>query len=385
MNNFGTLYRFEIKKILRRRLTTVAMIAVILLMIAMNIGEYVAGTKIVNKEENILSGRAVDDVMLDEMRAAVEPEVITTDDGIQMAIGIHINNGAYQPLMDYLVTIGGNIDKAYNMTQAGLETRFNGVIDEVMRSQHLTDKEMQYWKIRRAGSPTPLIYGKLQNGWGDSVCIIYVVSILSMIAIAATLSGVFSDEMQLHTDALIFSTRNGKRKLAAVKVLAGITAGMLETLIILLTSVGTEFAISGFSGGETSVQFFVGPTAMDMKISTAFWIYAGIMLVIGLLMSVFALFLSQIFRNSVAVVSIMMGFWLISMLNPPYSWRVISQACSYLPVTFLGSWAFSDYRTIELFGHLFTILEAAPIIYLLLTAVFSRLTKISYERYQVTR
>lgn len=385
MNNLGAMYRFEVRKILCRKITAIAMIALILLMVAMNIGEYAAGTKIVNKEEDILVGRAVDDKMLDEMRTAVEPKTITMDDGTQITVGIGVNDPAYQPLMDYLTTIGGNIDKAYNMTEADLDKRFGSVIDEIIRDQHLTASELDYWQSKRAQSPMPLTYGKIQNGWGDSVCIMYVVAILSMISIAATLSGVFSDEAQLHTDALIFSSRNGKKRLVTAKLLAGITVGMLETLLILLACVGTDFAISGFGGGETSVQFFVGPTDMDMKISTAFWIYTGIMLVIGLLMSVFAMFLSQVFRNSVAVIASMMVLWLISMLNPPYSWRLISQACSYLPVTFLGGWTFSDYRMVHLFGRLFTILETAPVVYLVFTAILGGLTKISYERYQVTK
>ena len=385
MNNLGTLYRFEVRKILRRKITVIAMIAVSVLMVAINIGEYVAGSKIVNKEEQILVGRAVDDKMLDQMRAAVEPKTVTLDDGTQMAIGMGINDPAYQPLMEYLRTIAGNIDKAYNITEADLEKRFDGVIDEIIRDQHLTDSEVDYWQAKRAQSPMPLTYGKIQNGWGDSVCILYVVSILSMISIAATLSGVFSDEAQLHTDALIFASRNGKKRLMTAKWLAGITVGMLETLVILLVSVGTEFAISGFGGGEASVQFFVGPTAMDMKISTAFWTCSGIMLVIGLLMSAFAMCLSQVFGNSVAVIASMTVLWLVSMLSPPYSWRLISQACSYLPVTFIGSWVFSDYRMVNLFGRLFTILQAAPVIYLVFTAILSGLTKISYDRYQVTK
>ena len=204
-----------------------------------------------------------------------------------------------------------------------------------------------------------------------------------MIAIAATLSGVFSDEIGLRTDALIFSSRNGKKKLLAAKLFAGITVGMLETIILLIVCVETEFAISGFAGGETSVQFFVGPTAMNMSIQKAFWIYVGIMLVIGLLMSVFAMCLSQLCKNSVAVIAIMMGFWLISMLNPPYSMRALSQAASFLPVTFLGSWTFSDYRMVGLFGHMFNILQFAPILYFVLAIILAKITRISYSKYQV--
>ncbi|MDO5444636.1 MAG: ABC transporter permease subunit [Eubacteriales bacterium] len=385
MNNMGTLYRIELRKILCRRITVVVMIIVSLLMIAMNIGEYVAGSKVINKAEQALEGRAVNDELLDEMRAATDPKNVTMEDGTRMMIGVSVNDPAYQPLVDYLATIGGNYDKAYHMTESELEKRFRGVISEPMREQYLTAAEQDYWYEKLTDFSMPLTYGKIQNGWGDAVCIVYVVAILSMISIAATLSGVFSDEMQLRTDALIFSSRNGKRRLASAKLLAGITVGMLETLLILLVCVATQFTISGINGGDTSVQFFVGPTAMDMSIRRAFWIFAGIMMIIGLLLSIFAMCLSQICRNSVAVISVMMGLWLISMLTPPYSWRLVSQACGYLPVTFLGSWTFSDYRMVSIFGHLFTIFEAAPVLYVFLSLLLGLLTGVSYRRYQVTK
>ena len=385
MNNTGTMIRFEMRKILRRKITVLALAAVSLLMIAMNIGEYVAGTKIVNKEEQALVGRKIDDALLGEMRQAVEPKAATMDDGTQVIVGVGIKDAAYQPLMDYLTTIGGNMDKAYYMTETGLTTRFHGVIDEAMREQYLTDEEIEYWQTRRESSPMPLTYGEIQNGWGDSVGIIYVVALLDLIVIAATLSGMFSDERQLRTDALIFSSRNGKKRLVTAKLLAGAAVGLLETLVILAVCVITEFAISGFSGGEASVQFFVGPTAMDMPVRKAFLIFAGLMLIIGLLLSVFAMCLSQLTRSSTAVIAVMMGLWLVSMITLPYRMRFLSQVSSFLPVTFLGSWVFSDYRTVNLFGHLFTILQAAPVIYLLLTVLMCGAAEYSYGKYQVTK
>ena len=92
MNNLGSMYRFEVRKIVCRKIPAIAMIAVVLLMVAMSIGEHVSGAKIVNKEELVLVGRAIDDKMLDEMRAAVEPKTITMDDGTQIAVGIGVND-----------------------------------------------------------------------------------------------------------------------------------------------------------------------------------------------------------------------------------------------------------------------------------------------------
>lgn len=383
MNNFGTLYRFELRKIFRRKITVVVLSIVTLVMVAMNIGEYMAGSKSVNTEEQALVGRAVDDTLLAEMRSAIEPKTATMDSGETVSIGIFVHDRTYEPLMDYLYKIGGNYDKAFSMTEQKLGSTFNGVIDTALGEQYLSDREQEYWENRRSEQSDVLIYDEIQNAWGDSVTIIYVVSLLTLIAVAATLSGVFSDEISLKTDALIFSSRNGKKQLMSAKFLAGITVGLLETVILLIACVGTEFAISGAGGFHGSVQFFVGPTAMDMEIGTAFLWYVGITLVIGLLFSVTAMFLSEVCHNAIAVVAVMMLLWILSVLNVPDSLGLLARIWDFFPVTFLGSWTFTDYHLVWLFGKPLTIIQAAPIIYTISAILMAGIAKLSYDRYQV--
>lgn len=383
MSNFGTMYLYELRKIFGRKLTIIVLSLVTLIMIAMNIGEYVAGEKLINTKENDLSGREVNETLLNEMRLAVDPKIATMEDGETVSIGISVKDETYEPLMDYLYTLGGNFDKAYNMTEEKLYSTFDGVINTDIAESYLTENEKAYWAERRAENPDRLVYGKLRNGWGDSVTIMYVVSLLTLISVAATLSGVFSEETSLKTDALVFSSVNGRKKLVYAKILAGVSAGLAETLILLVACAGTEFAVSGFGGAETSVQFFVGPTAMDMKIGTAFMWYAFIMLIIGILLSVMAMCLSQVFRNSIAVVAVMMFMWLLSMFNIPERLGLLARIWNFFPVTFLGSWTFTDYHLVPFFGARLTIIEAAPIVYLCLSVVFIVIAKISYDKYQV--
>ncbi len=383
LNNFGAMYRFEIHKILCRRITIIVLTVVTLIMIAMNIGEYLAGGKLINKEEYALSGRTVDETLLSEMRDAIEPKRATMDDGEVVSIGISVKDRTYEPLMNYLYMIGGNYEKAYTMSEDKLYKTFDGIIDDALTEQYLSERELTYWKERREQNPDRLTYGKIQNGWGDSVTIMYVVSLLSLIAVAATVSGCFSEETSLKTDALIFSTVNGKQRLSYAKLLAGITVGFVETLILIVACVGTEFAISGFGGGDTSIQFFVGPTLMDMNVKSALIWYIAIMLVIGVLFAVMAMCLSQVCHNSVAVIAIMMFMWLLSMLNMPNSLGVLARIWSYFPITFLGSWTFTDYRLVQLCGKALTILEAAPIIYTAIIVIMIVITIISYKKYQV--
>ena len=383
MNNFGEMMRYEIRKILCRRITVVVLSVVTLLMIAMNVGEYIGGEKVINAEEKALSGRVVDDDMLSDMREAIELKEATLSDGESIVVGISPKDVAYDPLMNYLYMLGGNYDKAYNMTRDKLYSTFEGVIDDALREQHLTDKEIQYWNDKKSDNPQMLTYGRIQNGWGDSVTIIYAASLFILIAVAATLSGVFSDETSLKTDALIFSSVNGKKRLAIVKILAGITVGLIETITVMFACIGTEFAISGFDGSKTSVQFFVGPTLMDMEIWKALIWYIFIMLIIGILFSVMTMCLSEVCHNSIAVVAIMMLLWLLSVLNIPYSFNILSRIWRFFPVTFLGSWTFTDYRLINFFGKYLTIIESAPIIYLCLIVLMTVITKMSYNKYQV--
>lgn len=379
----GILYKYEIRKILHRKVSVLIMIVVTVIMIAMNIGEYLAGGKLFNCRENALTGRIVDEGMLDEMRDSIAPKLATTEDGEIITMGISVKDDTYEPLIDYLYMLSGNYEKAYNMSEKKLYSINKGVIDSALEEQYLSEKELDYWNNKRIQNSERLTYGKIRNGWGDSVTIMYVVSLLALIAVAPTLAGVFSDESALKTDSLIFSSINWKKKLYHAKMLAGVTVGMAETVILTVACIGTEFAVSGLGGYESSVRFFVGPTLMDMKIGDALLWYVGIMLIIGLLFSVMAMCLSQVFQNSIAVIAVMMLMWLLSMLNVPDSLGLFARVWNYLPVTFLGSWTFTDYHLMSFFGKQLTIIESAPLIYIIAIAVFAMVTKLSYRRYQV--
>ncbi len=166
MSNFGTMYLYELRKIFGRKLTIIVLSLVTLIMIAMNIGEYVAGEKLINTKENDLSGREVNETLLNEMRLAVDPKIATMEDGETVSIGISVKDETYEPLMDYLYMLGGNFDKAYNMTEEKLYSTFDGVINTDIAESYLTENEKAYWAERRAASLAWLVYGNLGRGFG---------------------------------------------------------------------------------------------------------------------------------------------------------------------------------------------------------------------------
>lgn len=382
MNNFGTIYRYELKKILCRRMTVLTLAVMFLLTLGLNAAEYIVGRRLVTDADNVLVGRVIDDALLGEMRSALAVTTATGENGETVIMSAELTDDTYRHLWSYLKLIGGNESKAYNMTEEKLAKIFNGVIDDALKNERLTEDETAYWKARRASLTIPPRYGR-EGGWGDSLVNLYMTNFLVLITIAATLSGVFADEYSLRTDALVFSASNGKKQLSFIKFLAGLTAGLLEAVFLLVEGMVIQFLVYGGVDAETSIQFYFGPSAMDMCAKPALLLCVGIFLLIALFYSVLTMLLSQVFRSATVPVAAMALLLFLSMLNVPHRFRVISQLWAYAPATFPGSWTFTDYRLVTLLGRSFNMLEVMPILYMLLIVCLAAILYRSYCRTQI--
>ena len=70
-------------------------------------------------------------------------------------------------------------------------------------------------------------------------------------------------------------------------------------------------------------------------------------------------------------------------LGIPENMGLLSKIWSYLPGAYIGSWTFTEYRLISVFGQYFNNLQAAPVLWLLASALFVVAAKVAYQRYQV--
>ena len=382
MNNFGTIYRYELKKILCRRLTVLALAVMFLLTLALNAAEYMVGRKLANDADSVLVGRVIDDALLDEMRAALSVTTATGENGETVIISAELTDYTYNHLWSYLKQIGGNETKAYNMTEEKLTKTFRGVIDEAFKNERLTENEIAYWNAHCEQAAIPPRYGR-EGGWGNSLINLYMENLLIVITIGTTLSGVFAGEYAQRTDALVFSSRGGKRRLAAVKLLAGITVGFAEAVFLIAEGTLIQFLIYGSVDADTSVQFYYGPTVMDMSAKKALLICIALLLLFSIFYSALVMYVSQLFRNATVPMAVMALVLLLSMINPPDRFRVLAQIASYMPAAFPGSWTFTDYRLVTLLKHSFNILEVLPVLYTLLIAFLAIILYRSYCRTQI--
>ena len=382
MNNFAALYRYELKKIFCTRLTLIMLTVMFVLTLGLNAAEYIVGRKLANDADSVLVGRVIDDALLDEMRAALTVSTATDENGGTVIMSAELTNDTYNHLWKYLKQIGGNDSKAYNMTEEKLTKTFRDVISDAFKNERLTEGEVAYWSERSEEIAIPPLYGR-EGGWGNSLINLYMENLLIVITIGTTLAGVFAGEYTLRTDALVFSSRGGKRRFAAVKLLAGITVGFAEAVFLIAEGTLIQFLIYGSVDADTSVQFYYGPTVMDMSAKKALLICIALLLLFSIFYSALVMCVSQLFRNATVPMAVMALVLLLSMITPPDRFRILAQLASYMPATFPGSWTFTDYRLVTLLKHSFNILEVLPVLYVLLIALLTVILYRSYCRTQI--
>ena len=95
--------------------------------------------------------------------------------------------------------------------------------------------------------------------------------------------------------------------------------------------------------------------------------------------------MSEIIKNSLAVMGIMVGIFVFSQLEliPP-QYRVLAQMKSMLPSNQISIWSLLEHRLVGTGGVYVTTYAASPVIYLLLSALLILAGKIAYDRFRVT-
>ena len=109
------------------------------------------------------------------------------------------------------------------------------------------------------------------------------------------------------------------------------------------------------------------------------------MITAAVLFATFAMAISEVVKNSLAVMGIMVGLFIFSQLEliPP-RFRVLAQIKAMLPSNQISIWSLMEHRLVGFGGHYVTAYVAAPVIYILISVFLIVIGKIAYDRFQVT-
>ena len=384
MSDFGRLYRYELKKLLTKKINAITLaICLSICVFTAVIGTFNAD-KIDMGYGRALDGRAIDTQLLNEMIDGYRKIPAGLDKYI-LSEEYQTYARPYSPIFNYVLG-HSNMSKSDILNWDGDESKLYRQSEEKRRYRYdeykLKPGEIEYWEKQVAEKGEPVVF-HYADGWNEVLTEHVSIAFILMFGVTICLAGIFSDENNRRTDALILSSRHGRTKIYWAKVCAGIS---LTVLCVVITSALTmpisliAFGIDGFSADIDLIYPYPGNlTVGKMLIIAEFCILAA-----TVFCGVFAMLLSLCLHNSTASLGSSAAILTLgAMLYMAPKNRILGQISGVLPGAFISQWKFMDIRLMELFGHYFTCYEYVPVLYLIFDILIIVAGKFIYEKMQI--
>lgn len=382
MNWLGRLYFYEMKKIVHRKMVWIVGIIMVLLCAFVSISDLISTSydggnngyermEIIKQYARSLSGRSIDDALLQEMQDSYKEEA--TDEKVRK----------YLPIYLFVQDITGDDDMSQKMDSDELYLERQNSISQNRADQMLTEKEIGFWKEKELQIEIPITY-EYTDGWSNLWAYVSTINFMLLLMIAICLSNVFSMEHSRKTDAIILCSQYGRKQLYIAKILAGITFGIVTSIVLFGTTAISSIVVYGADGFNAALQSAFPMSSWTMSIGKSVLVLFFTLLIASVLNSIVIMFLSELLKNSVAVMAIPVGIMILTMMiDIPYQFRIFSQIYDLLPTNLLMVWELWDDRLVSLLGKYLTNFQIAPIIYLVIAILLFIAGKRIYQKYQI--
>lgn len=344
MKHFGTLYGYELKKLLARRTSW----AVVLILAAVMAGTALPNTNsggsqasVTDRDGNTVS-RYISAVQQVELARAGDRRIsgqVMDEPFFERVRAASDGNGLYQirdgdDLYSYFYLVDSSCQGPYALVAiaAGLDPKeataegFYEARERQLALQwaDLSEADAAYWQAMEARVEKPFVY-RAVSGFRALLRDVFGLSCILPLAAAVCVCGVFSAERRTRADALIFSSRHGHFPQYLAKVLAGTTVAAAASALII----GADTALLltyGADGFDAALQPEILSSSLPITMGKAVCILYGLLLLYGILSGGVTMLISVLTGNTAAamvcpVLLMIFQAWL----------RLDVQAAEYLP------------------------------------------------------
>lgn len=372
MNRILSLFKYETYKILHNKLTIIMIILMVVLTVLMGLplGQG-SQTKEVHKAMESMDGKVIDNALIEEMNTSINRSDPDWNPETWKWTGLN-----------YIVALVESTSESVNTADQFYELRTESQYKSMIEDS-LTDEEMTWWKEKEKEINKPFTYVSSYNA-RSLVDYMYNILLLSLLLSAVCLSTVFAGEHRRGMDQIILSTKHGRGETFAAKLMAGFVFVLIWTAILAVILTLTIYASYGLSGLKAIVQMEVPTSSYPMTFLQFFEVQLVILFTATVLFAAISMAFSEILKNGIAVMGLMIGFYLATQfISIPKSFRIISQSVAMLPTELINVWSLFDNRLVIVFGHYQTMFAVSPVIYLLLSVLLCIIAWQFYRRYQV--
>lgn len=129
------------------------------------------------------------------------------------------------------------------------------------------DDERAFWSERAQGMQTPIEYG-YAGGWEDFLNLAQFL-IFAMLAVVIACASVFNGEYRAKTDAILLSTKFGKSRLGRAKAAASMIAASAIYWVFTLVFLAITLVFYGADGAGLPIQIYNITCAYGISLSAA--------------------------------------------------------------------------------------------------------------------
>jgi len=384
MSCFRQIYKGEIKKIFQKKAVWIMLAVGILLMSFVELNDVIfskpwtlgvsQGTvtqrQVMQMEKEAcqaMDGQAMDDTFIGSLREKLEaalPKPGDLPDDYEEIYYYASQKIGYRPIVKLLYNRfqDERASSTFDFTAQDFVDVNQQNLDNLMVMAQLNDEEKAYWQAHydRVEKPYTYYYTEGLEQYCNFACInLWMVFIL----IVVSLAGIFSDETQFRTDALLMSSKNGRAPLGLAKLAAGISVAVGEMLLVQGFQLALLAAVFGGSGWNAPVQL-IHTSAINITMGQlVLWIFAASLL-LAALFGAFTMLLSRLIANPLPVMAIQTAVLLVGMLSPDIANRTLSMLWAVRPTYLIyTNTILSEYRLFHMGNALVTCLTLGVILY----------------------
>ena len=381
---FGTLYRYELKKIMTRPYVLLLLALMVGVTLFLNVKPLLAQEEVAYAEED---GTLVFDTVSRYEAIQLERRFSQEDTGCllddEAALEMRELNRSYQEsatvptfilLNRFLVQDGIAItyfNPLWDGTDQMADLTYKAIAytqEEEYQNQRLTQEEINYWKEERAEIDTPYTLG-YAKGYSGILRLAYWLNLMVLPFVFVCLCGSFSDDHVYKTWPILTSSKHGRKSLALARLAAGETLAGGAILMLFAITAAIQFWVHGAQGANTPIQLLELESVLlgypDVRLcdsSRAMTAGQGVLVTIGmsLLIILFAgalaMLLSKLFRRAIPALALPLGLLLGSLfLESPLFYfygpdRIYTQIWSYVPIHRMSPEFLLDERLVSLGG-----------------------------------
>jgi ABC-type transport system involved in multi-copper enzyme maturation permease subunit len=241
--------------------------------------------------------------------------------------------------------------------------------------------EKEYWDKKANATKGPYQYGYFR-GWtyvDESLDIFMLV----IVAIGIAISGVYSNEHETGADAVLLSSKYGKTKLVVGKIIASLIFSMCTVLLGILLCILPLLLFFGIKGWDLPIQVLGTDILYNWNLLKMIGIRIFMTILSALVVTTMALILSSIIKKTTPVVVIVMILYIGGLFVPSGKANKLYQMIVKLSPVFLNGRQYYGYVAYPAFGKVFTFYEMATFVYILLSLILLRLSGRIFKRHQV--